>query len=62
MSEKLLLPGLTFPDLEALVKDLGEPAYRARQVNDWLKKGSGFEDMGNLPKAFLEKLAGRAIA
>lgn len=37
---------------------LGEPAYRADQVFSWLHKGKGFMDMGNLPTALREKLAG----
>ena len=56
MTDKTLLPGLSLPELEALVKDLGSRTVRARQVNDWLKKGGDFEDMRNLPAAFLGKL------
>ncbi len=63
MSEgKVLLPGLRLAELEALVKDLGEPGYRARQVNDWLKKGMDFEEMKNLPQALIEKLRDVSIA
>ncbi len=38
---------------------LGEPAFRAGQVYSWLHKGADFSEMGNLPKALREKLAGR---
>lgn len=60
--DKALLPGLTFAELTGFVKDLGEPAYRARQLNDWLKKGYGFEEMRNLPQGFVRKLQEQAIA
>lgn len=54
---------LTLPELEDLFKNMGEPAYRARQVADWaFKKGvSSFEDMTNLPAALKSRLAGLAI-
>ncbi len=46
-------------DLEELggaLRELGEPAFRARQVFSWLHKGVGFSEMSNLPKALREKL------
>ena len=47
----------TIEELEWLFPDLGMPAYRARQVADWLYKGvTDFRDMKNLPVAIQEKL------
>ena len=47
-------------ELEALLKELGQPAYRAGQLFSWLSKGvSGFEEMKNLPLALREALAQR---
>ncbi|NLG57039.1 MAG: 23S rRNA (adenine(2503)-C(2))-methyltransferase RlmN [Clostridiales bacterium] len=62
MREKTVLPGLALPELEVFVKAQGEPAYRARQLNDWLNKGADFEDMRNLPGGLVEKLRETAIA
>jgi 23S rRNA (adenine2503-C2)-methyltransferase len=43
--------------------ELGEPAYRARQVWDWIYKryAGDFEHMSNLPKALRERLVAEAI-
>lgn len=41
------------------MKELGEPAFRAGQIFQWLHRGAAsFEEMTNLPKALREKLAG----
>ncbi len=43
--------------LAAALKDLGEPAYRAKQVFKWLSAPvGGFDEMTNLPRALREKL------
>ncbi|MDD4080437.1 MAG: 23S rRNA (adenine(2503)-C(2))-methyltransferase RlmN [Eubacteriales bacterium] len=60
--DKTLLPGLTLQELEDYVKALGEPGYRARQLGDWLKKGTDFEDMRNLPLSLIGKLREASIA
>ncbi len=46
------------PELETLFKEMGEPRFRARQVQEWLwKKGAHrFEDMTNLSKGLRTKL------
>jgi 23S rRNA (adenine2503-C2)-methyltransferase len=45
--------------LEGVVRDLGEPAYRARQLHQWLykKRVRGFEAMTSLGKPLRERLA-----
>ncbi len=45
-------------ELKDIMKDLGEPSFRAKQVYEWLwKKGATqFDDMTNLSKALREKL------
>jgi len=50
----------TLPELEALMHELGEPKFRAKQVYEWIwKKAAGdINDMSNLPKGLREKLAG----
>ena len=43
-------------ELAAALKELGEPAFRAKQVYSWLVKGVDFDEMANIPKALREKL------
>jgi 23S rRNA (adenine2503-C2)-methyltransferase len=50
---------LALAELKAELEAMGEPAFRAKQIFDWIyKKGAAsFERMTNLPAAFREKLA-----
>ena len=51
------LKSMTLTELSALFKELGQPAFRAKQVYTWLHKGvRSYEEMSNLPKALREKL------
>lgn len=44
-------------EIEALLKEMGEPAYRAKQIFVWLHKGvKSFEEMTNLSKDLRKKL------
>lgn len=46
------------PEMSALFKELGEPAFRAKQVFRWLHRGvTDFDQMSDLSKALREKLA-----
>ncbi len=56
MSEKHVLLGMGQPQLKELLKTLGQPAFRAAQVLDWLNRGVPFENMTNLPKSLRETL------
>ena len=52
------LKSLTQPELADILKQLGQPAFRAKQVFTWLHKGaSSYEEMTNLPKSLREALA-----
>ena len=45
--------------LERRLADLGQPAYRARQVWEWAARGAdGYETMTNLPRVLRDTLAG----
>ncbi len=46
-------------DLAAFMAGIGQPAYRARQLADWLhaRRVGDFALMGNLPRALRERLA-----
>ena len=48
---------LTLPELEALIIELGEPKYRAKQIYSWITKGMWGEEMRNIPKKLAEKLS-----
>ena len=52
------LKSLTQPELAAVLKELGQPAFRAKQVFTWLHKGvRSYDEMTNLPKALRDTLA-----
>ncbi len=53
---KTQLTGMSLSQLTDWVKTQGEPGFRARQINDWLKKGADFEEMRNLPANLIEKI------
>ena len=54
---KTQLLSMTPEELGVYLKDLGQPAFRAKQVFAWLHQGVPFERMSNLPKALRETLA-----
>ena len=48
---------MTLPELTAVLTELGEPAFRGKQVFSWLHRGAAsFQEMSSLPKALREKL------
>ncbi len=52
------LKSMTLPELTAALKDLGQPAFRGKQVYTWLHKGvRSYEEMTNLPKTLRDTLA-----
>ena len=54
------IKNLTLPELEAALKELGEPKFRAKQVYTWLHRGVGdFSEMTNLSLSLREKLSER---
>ena len=51
---------MTLPELSQVLKDLGQPAFRAKQVYTWLHKGvRSYGQMTNLPKTLRDTLAQR---
>ena len=56
------LYGLSHKELVGLLEELGQPKFRAKQIEEWLwQKGAvSFDEMTNLPKALREKLAATA--
>jgi 23S rRNA (adenine2503-C2)-methyltransferase len=56
------LVGMSHPELETFIADLGKESYRAAQVMKWIHQGlsESFQGMTNLSKALREELASRA--
>ncbi len=63
MSEQPELKGMSIDALSALLKDWGEPAFRAKQLFFWLhqKQASDFDAMTNLPASLRERLKREAL-
>ena len=52
------LKSLTQPELADILKQLGQPAFRAKQVFTWLHRGvRSYDEMTNLPRQLREVLA-----
>ena len=51
------IKSMTLPEMSQLFKELGQPAFRAKQVYTWLHKGvRSYDQMSNLPKDLRQKL------
>ena len=52
------LKSKTLPELQALFKEMGEPAFRAKQVYQWLHRGvRTYDEMTNISQALRQRLA-----
>ena len=52
------IKSMTLPEMQAALKELGQPAFRAKQVYTWLHKGvRSYDEMTNLSKDLRQKLA-----
>lgn len=50
---------MTLEELTAALKEMGEPAFRGKQVFTWLHRGvRSFDEMSDISKSLREKLAG----
>lgn len=58
--EQLL--SMSLEELTAWLKERGYPAFRGRQLYEWLQRGASFNEMTNLPKDFRARLAEGASA
>lgn len=60
--EKIALSGMSLEELTAFVKELGLPAYRAKQIHSWIyaKYADSFEMMSDLSKEVRDLLTERA--
>ena len=57
------IKSLTLDELTQQLKDMGEPAFRAKQLYQWLhvKQVRSFEEMTNISKGLKEKLAANCV-
>jgi len=55
---KTPIHSVTLPELQVKLGELGQPAYRAKQVLEWLypKRAKAFAEMSNLPASLREQL------
>ena len=52
------IKSLNLTDLQAVLKQMGQPAFRAKQIYTWLHRGvCSFDEMTDLPKALRQTLA-----
>ena len=56
--EKIDLKSLTLPELQEVLTGMGEKAFRAKQLYQWMheKLAGTYEEMSNLPVSLREKL------
>ena len=53
------LKSMTLAEMQAAFRELGEPAFRAKQVFVWLHRGAAsFDEMTNLSKPLRQRLDG----
>ncbi len=60
---KIDIKSLNLQELKAFMADIGEPAFRAGQIYDWLhvKMAGDFDEMTNISKSLREKLKERCL-
>ena len=52
------IQSMTLPEMTAAIKELGQPAFRGKQIYTWLHKGvRSYEEMTNLSKGLRQLLA-----
>ncbi len=56
------LTGMTREEISAWMKEQGYPAFRGKQVFEWIHRGIDFDGMTNLPAVMRESLKKTAVA
>ena len=56
MTRKPDIMSMTLPELSEFVKEMGESAFRAKQLFSWMHSATPIDEMTNLSKSFREKL------
>ena len=60
--ERTELTGMTREEITAWIREQGLPAFRGKQIFEWIHRGADFDGMTNLPKDLRENLKVRAVA
>ena len=60
--KKTELTGMTCGEITEWVRGAGMPAFRGKQIFQWIHRGVDFDGMSNLPKDLREKLKETAVA
>ncbi len=60
--ERTELTGMTREEITAWIREQGLPAFRGKQIFEWIHRGADFDGMTNLPKDLRENLKERAVA
>ena len=60
--KKTELTGMTCEEITKWVREAGMPAFRGKQIFQWIHRGADFDGMSNLPKDLREKLKENAVA
>ena len=60
--KKMELTGMTCGEITEWVRGAGMPAFRGKQIFQWIHRGVDFDGMSNLPKGLREKLKETAVA
>ena len=59
---KTQLLSMSLEEIKAYMKEIGESAFRGKQVYEWLMRGADFSEMTNLSAALRQKLSENAVA
>ena len=57
VQKNIELASMNREELTSLISELREPAFRVKQISEWLSRGVKPMDMLNIPKALREMLA-----
>ena len=60
--EKTELTGMMPEEITSWVREQGLPAFRGKQIFEWIHRGEDFDGMTNLPKELRESLKQKAVA
>jgi len=56
------IKAMNIAELKGLMKEIGQPEYRAKQIFKWIHRGvSSFDDMTDLSKAFRDELSDKCV-
>ena len=60
---KIDIKSLNLQELTDLVKEMGEPAFRAKQLYQWLhvKRVRDYDEMTNIPKSLKDKCREKCV-